>query len=113
MLVQCDEEHLRHLVLKIVDLQEKSLRLLVYCVGILSEEDRRLRDLIGMIGSTFQDDVDFAWEGLERQSDMKAEVYNGSDCRGGRRETRRSFSGCGLILETKNNTNSGAISNLS
>jgi cadmium resistance protein CadD (predicted permease) len=65
MLVQCDETPARRLVLKMVDLQEELAAVndrIISGVAVSEEEWMSVRDLIGTLGSTFHDDVDFAWE---------------------------------------------------
>jgi hypothetical protein len=65
ILVQCDETPARRLVLKMVHLQEKLMAVndhIISGVQVSEEEWMSVRDLIGTLGSTFHDDVDFAWE---------------------------------------------------
>jgi hypothetical protein len=75
ILVQSDETPARRLVLKMVDLQEELTAVnnrIMSGVAVSEEEWTSVRDLIGTLGSTFHDDVDFAWEnnkkdGLEKE----------------------------------------------
>jgi hypothetical protein len=65
MLVQCDETPARRLVLKMVDLQEELAAVnerIMTGVAVSEDEWTSVRNLIGTLGSTFRDDVDFAWE---------------------------------------------------
>jgi hypothetical protein len=65
ILVECDETPTRRLVLKMVDLQEELAAVndrIISGAAVSEEEWTSVRDLIGVLGSTFRDDVDFAWE---------------------------------------------------
>jgi hypothetical protein len=65
ILVQSDETPARRLVLKMVELQEELTAVndhIMSGVAVSEEEWISVRGLIGTLGSTFHDDVDFAWE---------------------------------------------------
>jgi hypothetical protein len=65
IMVQCDKTPARRLVLKMVHLQEKLMAVnnhIISGVQVSEEEWMSVRDLIGTLGSTFHDDVDFVWE---------------------------------------------------
>jgi hypothetical protein len=65
ILIQSDETPARRLLLKMVDLQAElaAVNDRIMSGGAVSEEEwTSVRELIGMLGSTFHDDVDFAWE---------------------------------------------------
>jgi hypothetical protein len=55
-------------------------------VAVSEEEWTSVRELIGTLGSTFHDDVDFAWEKSKKDANLKEEweVGKRSGCRGGR-----------------------------
>jgi hypothetical protein len=68
ILIHCDETPARRLVLKMVHLQEELTAVndrIISGVAVSEEEWTSVRDLIGTLGSTFHDDVDFAWEKKE------------------------------------------------
>jgi hypothetical protein len=65
ILVKCDEPPARRLVLKMVDLQEQLAAVnerIMSGVVVSEEEWTTVRKLANRLGSTFNDDVDFAWE---------------------------------------------------
>jgi hypothetical protein len=65
MLVKCDEPPSRRLLLKMVDLQEELSAVtsrVMSGIAVSEEEWNTVRELSSKLGSTFNDDVDFAWD---------------------------------------------------
>jgi hypothetical protein len=65
ILVQCDEPPSRRLLLKMVDLQEQLSAInsrIMSGIAVSEEEWNTVRKLSSKLGSTFNDDVDFAWD---------------------------------------------------
>jgi hypothetical protein len=79
ILVQCDETPARRLVLKMVDLQEELTAVndhIMSGVAVSEQEWTSVRELIGTLGSTFHDDVDFAWENNKKEGPTHASKGN-------------------------------------
>jgi hypothetical protein len=65
ILVQCDEPPSRRLLLKMVDLQQQLSEInsrIMSGLAVSEEEWNTVRTMSSKLGSTFKDDVDFAWD---------------------------------------------------
>jgi hypothetical protein len=65
MFVQCDEPPSRRLLLKMVELQEQLSAInsrIMSGIAVSEEEWNTVRTMSSKLGSTFNDDVDFAWD---------------------------------------------------
>jgi hypothetical protein len=65
IVVQCDEPPSRRLLLKMVELQERLSEInsrIMSGLAVSEEEWNTIRTMSSKLGSTFKDDVDFAWD---------------------------------------------------
>jgi hypothetical protein len=86
ILVQCDEPPSRRLLLKMVDLQQQLAAVnsrIMSGIAVSEEEWNTVRKMSSKLGSTFNDDVDFAWDSkrvdIPAQSKVQGTVKDESE----------------------------------
>jgi hypothetical protein len=80
ILVQCDEPPSRRLLLKMVDLQQQLSEInsrVMSGLAVSEEEWNKVRTMSSKLGSTFKDDVDFAWDSDRADIPAQSKVQGG------------------------------------